>query len=398
MVLIQFSMLQVGFAQEETSEAFLDSLKRSTPSGQYIDPASFFRFHGYVSLSLANPQDDLGTENGRTPQILISGLSSRTGHNEGGFKNDAALFIGGEPIDGIGTVVEIHFVGDASNPVITEAKIVWHAIEKEGKPVRLRVIGGRFWWPFGIHNDEWFSAVNRFHLISPAAAEVLPAHFNEVGIMAEGEVRAGRYTGLNYVLSVGNGVSSFNLPDNVRSTQFDSNGNRTVTGRLGFVFNKEVNLEIGFSGSTGDLRTGESNTFEVGDPRRYGADFSAYGPDAVLTYRGFGWRSYYYRSHENLANAAVSTLARDGLTVEPSYTFKTNNSVIPKLTVLGRYSFANEEFLNGTTYRSLQYGFGINASINDQFTFKAGYLMQDEERQQPKYDNNLLSFSLTAEF
>ena len=35
----------------------LDSLRRTTPSGQYADPASFFRMHGYTTLSYtANDQ------------------------------------------------------------------------------------------------------------------------------------------------------------------------------------------------------------------------------------------------------------------------------------------------------------------------------------------------------
>ena len=28
-----------------------DSIRRKTPSGQYVDPSSFFRFHGYISTN-----------------------------------------------------------------------------------------------------------------------------------------------------------------------------------------------------------------------------------------------------------------------------------------------------------------------------------------------------------
>ena len=75
-----------------------DDLKRKTPSGQYIDPASFFRFHGYVSLSYTEAGKDLGPAPDGTPHILVSGPgpSARTGENEGGFRNDSALFVGME--------------------------------------------------------------------------------------------------------------------------------------------------------------------------------------------------------------------------------------------------------------------------------------------------------------
>lgn len=36
-------------AYGQTDKVSLDSLRRDTPSGQYIDPASFFRIHGYAT-------------------------------------------------------------------------------------------------------------------------------------------------------------------------------------------------------------------------------------------------------------------------------------------------------------------------------------------------------------
>ena len=118
--------------------------------------------------------------------------------------------------------------------------------------------------------------MNHFNLLSPAAAESVPAHDNEVGLMAEGEIRAGTQGGLNYAPSVGNGVPGFEVTDAVRGTAFDANGNRTVTGRLGIVYQPEGGrLEVGFSGAGGTLRTGEDASFATGEVRRYGADFSA---------------------------------------------------------------------------------------------------------------------------
>lgn len=51
-------LLPLGVAQAEDKEEQIDKLRRKTPSGEYIDPASFFRFHGYNSLSFtgAGPQ------------------------------------------------------------------------------------------------------------------------------------------------------------------------------------------------------------------------------------------------------------------------------------------------------------------------------------------------------
>jgi hypothetical protein len=40
----------------------------------------------------------------------------------------------------------------------------------------------------------------------------VPAHYNEVGIMTEGEVKLQDAMGLNYVFSIGNGVPGFGMP------------------------------------------------------------------------------------------------------------------------------------------------------------------------------------------
>ena len=74
------------WAQED--EPPLDSIRRVTPSGQYIDPASFFRFHGYATVAYTENGPDVGLEVEATPQILLNGLSPRTGKNESGFRSD----------------------------------------------------------------------------------------------------------------------------------------------------------------------------------------------------------------------------------------------------------------------------------------------------------------------
>ena len=54
-------------AQDAAEPQDTEDLRRKTPSGQYIDPASFFRFHGYVTLTYAEPQAEFGSEIGGSP-------------------------------------------------------------------------------------------------------------------------------------------------------------------------------------------------------------------------------------------------------------------------------------------------------------------------------------------
>ncbi|MCZ6633352.1 MAG: hypothetical protein O7G87_08095 [bacterium] len=386
-----------SWAQDEGTE----DLRRKTPSGQYVDPASFFRFHGYITLGYAQPQEDFGKIPNSSPQILVSGVSPRTGNNEGGFRNDAALFVGGEPFEGVSSVIEMHFVGNALDIVLTEAKIIWDLAE--GGPATFRIVAGRYWWPFGIHNDEWFSAINRFAAISPGAAEVMPAHYNEVGVMGEGEFRVGPHAGLNYVLSAGNGVPGFEVPDAVRQSAFDYNSDRTLTGRVGLVLNHggwfKGRFEIGLSGARGDLRVGQDTKRDPGDPHRYDADFQALGVDAVLDLQTLSVRSYYYKSEENLRAAPVSRLDRKGYTLEPALKLDFSAKELRNLdaiTLFARYSMAEEETLSNTTIKRTQLGAGLMFHFTKAMQGKISYVAQREK--QAEIDNDLFSFSLTAEF
>jgi len=374
----------------------LDSLQRQTPSGQYIDPASFFRFHGYITLTYAQPGKDLGG------QILVSGQHPITKENNGGFKNDAALFVGGEPIDGVGSVLELHFVGNAMDPVITEAKILVHLIDSEdGGNYNLRLVAGRYWWPFGIHNDEWFSAINNFNLVSPAAIQVVPTHYNEVGMAAEGEISFSENLGGNYVLSIGNGVSSFKMPDVVGSAAntYDYDDNRTITARGGLIYSNNGKYEAGFSYSSGTLREGVLPTSGgITDPRNFNAEFTAMGADfRVGLDNGLGLRSYYYMSDESLTSAPVSSLKRDGATVEPFYNWSINTGWFETVQLHARYGFANEETFGGDNEWK-QMGAGINFHLKGKLSARFGYLVQEEGGILTEGDNDIFSFSLTSEF
>ena len=395
-------LLPLGVAQAEDKEEQIDKLRRKTPSGQYIDPASFFRFHGYNSLSFTRAGDQVGPAPGGTPQILINpGPSPQTGFNEGGFRNDAALFVGGEPLDGVGAVIEIHFVGDATDPVLTEAKMSWDLGEFVGNDnLALRLIGGRYWWPFGIHNDEWFSAVNRFSLLSPTATEVVPTHYNEVGAMLEGELVLSSTMGLNFALSVGNGVSGFHMPTVVRRTGADANGNRTFTGRLGLAVLGGLDAELGVSVASGQLRDGPHVDATIGLPPefQYAADFTAFGPDLTIDINGFGLRSYFYSSTEELTGAPVAEIARTGMTVEPSYTIKRDAERFKAFSLIARYSMAEEENLAGQTLTRDQIGVALNVFITDAFIGRLGYVIQGESDDLQDLDNNAMSISMTSEF
>ncbi len=396
-----FGTLSAGLlpGQEEPSDTVtLSDIRRTTASGQYAHPTSFFRLHGYVTMVYVEAQDGLGSEVGATPQILVSGLSPRTDVNESGFRNDAAVFVGGEPLRGVGAVVELHFVGNGLDPVITEAKVTWDVAGLAGGDASLRFAFGRFWWPFGIHNHEWFSAVNTFSVLSPAAGEAVPAHYNEVGAMAEGEWLVGRRVGINYVAAVGNGVPSFELMDNVMATAFDADGDRSLTGRLAVAVRSAAKVDLGFSAARGRMRSGTSTDFGIDDPRRYGAEFWALGPDLRVEAPGFRLSGYYYRSREDLEGAPLPRLDRRGATVEPAIVLTPRSKQVQRVSLVGRWGYADEETLAGQTLRRTQFGAGVEVQATDLLKAKLAYLVQREGRDAPQVANNLLALAITAEF
>lgn len=377
-----------------------DMLKRETPSGRYGDPSSFFFLHGYTTVTYADFENQFGTAPGETSQILVAGSSARSGKHESGFKNDTALFIGSELSNNLKGVFEIHFVGNARDPVITESKITWEPIETEEGHPSLRITGGRYWWPFGAHSHEWFSALNNFNLLSPAAAEVLPAHFNELGVMLEGEWLFKEDLGVNYLVSVGNGVSSFELSDNVGgglSNTYDHDSNRTVTTRLG-VFPGVENFNFGLSFAKGALRDGIDTSYAVTDSRRYQSDFEAYGVDANYTFKKLDLSGYWYFSEETLdGGAALTSLDRNGGTLDVIYNLTEEAPLFKDLDLKLRASTVKDATLSNGTFRRSQYGFGINARPHEFFLLKAEYYIQTEDNI-PDIDNDGFVLSGTVEF
>ena len=401
----------LSFAQDSEGERTQPENKvrrRTAPSNLYVDPASFFRLHGYATLGFSAPQRQLGADPSRTPHILVSGISPRTNETERGFRHDAAIFVGAEPFDGVSATVELHFVGNGLDPVLTEAKATWDFLLLEDTQwIAARVVGGRYWWPFGNHNAEWFSAVNHFSLVSVAAAEVVPAHYNEVGLMFEGEVALGPSVGLNAVFSVGNGVPGFELSDSIRRSAFNFNGDFTYTGRLAlFAETDNILIEAGFSASGGVLRDGtlsaEQNiggtTIGEDDARFYGADFLALGGDATVQAYGLTLTGYYYTSSENLDFGQNDQLDRQGFTIEGGYQFDVGLRFLKSIGLVGRVSYANEEALSGEKQRWTQYGPAGYLLLTRTLTLRASYLIQSEAGAAVELDNNVFAVSATAEF
>ena len=381
---------------DQESKSSLLKYRKYSASAQYGAVSSFFFLHGYITMTFAELEDDFGALSNATPQILLSGISSRTGKNESGFQHDAAVFVGSQPVESVHGVLELHFVRDALNPVVTEAKLTWDILDDVENPFALRLTAGRFWWPFGIHSKEWMSAANKFNLVSPAAAEVVPAHYNEVGVMLQGETEVTDGIGINSFLAVGNGVSSFELRDNVFSNAFDANGDRTVTTGLEIV-PAELGLRVGASLAFGGLREGNDTVnYPVNDSRRFAADFTAYGVYATLAHEcGFDGSGYLYWSEERLAG--VQDLSRIGATLEASYKvdlpLKRIRALAPKL----RYSFAEEDRLNAEFFGQNQIAFGVNAYLDENFIAKIEYAIQ-EETNVAEINNNAFDFSLSMSF
>ena len=388
--------------QAETSESSSESEETSGRQSRlwqverlYGGLSSLFFLHGYFTATFAQAESQLGLEPNSTPQILLNGLSPRTGRNESGFQHDAALFIGSQPTESVSGLLEMHFVRNGLNPVITAAKLSWDLFD-EDKPYRIRLSAGRYWWLFGDHTLEWFSAWNTFNVVSPAAAEVVPAHYNEVGVSVEGNLLLKKDWNANLIFSVGNGTPSFELMDNVGNTPFDFNKDRTITTRFDLVPGIK-DLHIGASFARGALRSGvDAVNFAVSDPRRYQADFLAYGAHlSYLKKQNFGWRSYWYWSVENLDGQG--SLDRHGGTLEPIYSFRIGKKHFQELILKARYGMAREERLFDTAVVRHQTAFGFNIKINEFLLGKIEYVFQLED-EIVELDNDVFNISLTMAF
>ncbi|MEM9194495.1 MAG: hypothetical protein AAGF12_35285 [Myxococcota bacterium] len=380
--------------EEIEEEEARPNLRRDTASGAYSGPTlQFFALHGYATVVLAATEDRFGST---TPQILLPGIGP-SGVNEGGFTSDSAIFIGTDTNLDLSATVEVHFIGTGFDPVLTEAKVswqIWRLWEETIPEFTLRLVGGRFWWPFGDHNHEWFSSVNRFNTISPAATIAVPPHHNETGLMLEGEIMFGEELGLNYVLAVGNGPRGFRLSDNVPAGPFDLDSNRAFTGRLEFVWTDR--LRLGFSIAQGKLRIGDPTLLPM-DPNAFAADFLSLGPNLRLSFSGFELRSYFYYSLEMLEQAPRDELIHWGALGELTYTtaaLPVVGRAIPKV----RLSHGRADALPTGDSRETQLGFGVDFEPHEQLRLKFEYVLVRGPDFLEEADSDVFSASLSGSF
>jgi hypothetical protein len=167
---------------------------------------------------------------------------------------------------------------------------------------------------------------------------------------------------------------------NVRGTTADVNDNRTLTGRVGLVRLGGIDAELGLSFASGDLA-------EPGS-------FTALGSDLVLGLGSASLRSYLYSSTEDTGPVDID---RSGFTVEPMYTISLEKERLSALSLLVRYSQAEEDDPTGTLTRS-QLGVGVVGQITSSLRFRAGFMSQGEDDDLPDADNNAITFSITNEF
>lgn len=118
----------------------------------------------------------------------------------------------------------------------------------------------------------------------------------------------------------------------------------------------------------------------------------------MFQWQAFALRSYYYSSVEDLHAAPQSQLQRDGFTIEPSYSLRFERKRYSSITLLGRYSSADEEALGLGSLQRQQLGVGINVQITHSFVAKLGIITQGEGAQLPSVDNDAFTLSLTNVF
>ncbi|MDH3224582.1 MAG: hypothetical protein OEO23_12770 [Gemmatimonadota bacterium] len=393
-------------AQTTGTDWFQEGYAWQTAGGRYLDPASFFSLHGYVNGVYAGPSRDwAGVGNGQLPapgQLLIPNT------NHASFQYDAALFIGSEPNSRTSVMIEAHFVTDpsargAAGPggltvAFTEATASYSLV-----PEHLRLSAGLYWAPFSTLNLDWLSAQNLFSLV-PDASAAFPSHYNERGIRADGAFRIGSRSGLNYVVSLGNGVSGFGIGDQIG---FDTNSNQTVIGRIGLFPGLERRVEVGISGAHGVLRTDGDAARTPSEPDFYPSTMEAVGVDATVQLGGFALRSHGTVSYERLEDFQTlvpDDLRRVGFMAEASYAFTGLEMpagftrLVPRI----RFDWYSADELDGTGAGGPRVGsrttsLGLTLASGSVFSAGGEYHFR-EELGRAVLENDRLVLKLTAQF
>lgn len=325
-------------------------------------PLSFVSLHGHVQGVFAAPSPDWvapdPTQVGAPGQIRVPNT------NTSSFLYDAALSVSTDASAQVRALLQLHLVSDpggqgAAGPggltfAVTEASASWDLHESYAT-----LSGGLFWSPFGIVNADWLGSQALF-LLLPRASAAFPAHFNERGVRVDGALALGKGFGVNYVVSVGNGVSSFDIDG---QSAFDLDNGKTATARVGIFPGLGPDLELGASFAAGTLRERGDDTAPAGDARRYPGAFSAVGGDLAWLLGDLALRSYYIRSLESLGTTggvSPPDITRQGFMAEASYrigvTLPLGNvrAIVPK----ARFDWVSVDVLDaaGTGVASMQTG------------------------------------------
>ena len=393
---------------QETPTLEENDFRWKIPGAKYLDPTSFFSFHGYVDGVYGSTSNEWTTAKavgiGMPGQVLVPNT------NVSSFSYDAAIFIGSEMSHNTRLMMEMHLVTDpsgmgAAGPggltfVLTEGTGSWD-IHKE----LLTLSAGIFWLPFGTVNQDWLGAQNLFSLL-PQASEALPTHWNERGIRLNGMKKLGEKSAINYVFSIGNGYESWSI---MGQSSVDHNENKSGTGRVSLFPGLGDKLNVGFSYSFGDLNSQLNTGMDSLNLMRYPAEFSAYGADLKASIKNLSFRSYYIASKQILdisSNlfAGSTTISRKGWMGELQYKFDISKlnigfeSINPKI----RYDFLAADVLTeidgGTeNYQNTTLSFGVNLYVNNQFYFALDYNICNEVNY-AELNNDRFIARLTARF
>ncbi|MEP2511402.1 MAG: hypothetical protein ABJH72_18675 [Reichenbachiella sp.] len=391
----------ISLDQEDTDYSW------QTPAGKYLEPSSFFSLHGYVNGVYAGSSDEW--TNPDPTQLASPGQLLVPNSDNSSFQYDFAIIIGSELTERTRVAVEAHYVSDpsgrgAAGPgglsiAVTEATGSYDLV-----PKALTISAGIFWSPFGIINKDWLGAQNKFSLV-PRASGAYPVHYNERGIRVNGVFDLSENSAINYVVSLGNGLSNYNLSG---QASYDNNDNKTITARIGFYPGLGKDLEIGLSYMNGKLRDGlDATIVNISNPERYGSQTSAFGIDAAYKLDNLSFQGYFVSSKEELSTDGVNSpgdIKRMGYTGEILYLFETDLEYLKGIRPKFRYDFieVDQLYLNGLnvdsrTLDTRTLSFGSDIVISDNFRFGFDYNISTENGQ-TEIENDRFVGKLIAQF
>lgn len=168
----------------------------------------------------------------------------------------------------------------------------------------LNIVAGKFIVPFGSFNVNHPAWINKVPGRPFGFDRVLPATYNDVGVMVRGGVGAGYLNRITYDAWVVNGLAGDPGDDlrNMRDNNIDVDGSKFFGGRLGFV--ERHGFDIGAS-----LHTGVYN-----DEEDLGVTF--FGFDATLQQAGFELKGEFVQATQE---TATGDLDKRGFYVQAGY-------------------------------------------------------------------------------